>query len=256
MRLICPNCGAQYEVPSEAIPPAGRDVQCSACGRTWFEKPPAAEPSAEPEPWDLVPRVLDDEEEADDLVETRTALPPPTPAAAPRSTVTPEVAGILRAEAERETQVRAQEAAARTLPVSDRPVSSPASAPAPQPVRPEPLRSEPEPLRQTSRPARSPERSLDIDQINSSLRSANNRIGGKAPQVGPARRRGGFASGFWGALLVLAVLAGLYVAGPRIIAAAPQTGVVLNPYIASVNNGRVWLDQQVGAVLQGNAAAE
>ncbi|HVG48205.1 MAG TPA: zinc-ribbon domain-containing protein [Rubellimicrobium sp.] len=252
MRLICPNCGAQYEVPSEAIPPAGRDVQCSACGRTWFEKPPAAEP----EPWDLVPRVLADEEEADDLAEAEAAPPPAASPAAPRSTVTPEVAGILRAEAEREAQVRAQEAAARSIPVTDRPVA--AVSPAPQPVPPQPrsVSPAPEPVRQAARSARTAERGLDIDQINSSLRTANNRIGGKAPQVGQARRRGSFARGFWGALLVVALLAGLYVTGPAITAAVPQAGVVLTPYVAAVNNGRVWLDRQVGALLNGGAATE
>ncbi len=43
MRLICPNCGAQYEVPDDVIPTAGRDVQCSNCGHTWFEQPGASE---------------------------------------------------------------------------------------------------------------------------------------------------------------------------------------------------------------------
>lgn len=39
MRLICPNCGAQYEVADDAIPPSGRDVQCSNCGHAWFQHP-------------------------------------------------------------------------------------------------------------------------------------------------------------------------------------------------------------------------
>ncbi|NBR91243.1 MAG: hypothetical protein EBS68_15290, partial [Rhodobacteraceae bacterium] len=29
MRIICPNCGAQYEVPNDVVPETGRDVQCS-----------------------------------------------------------------------------------------------------------------------------------------------------------------------------------------------------------------------------------
>ncbi len=37
MRLICPNCGAQYEVDDSVIPDGGRDVQCSACGQSWFQ---------------------------------------------------------------------------------------------------------------------------------------------------------------------------------------------------------------------------
>ena len=37
MRLICPSCGAQYEVDESVIPDAGRDVQCSNCGNAWFQ---------------------------------------------------------------------------------------------------------------------------------------------------------------------------------------------------------------------------
>lgn len=42
MRLGCPNCDAQYEVDDAAIPAAGRDVQCSNCGHTWFQLPAGA----------------------------------------------------------------------------------------------------------------------------------------------------------------------------------------------------------------------
>ena len=42
MILLCPNCGAQYEVPEDHIPKKyGRDVQCSACNHTWFQTHPA-----------------------------------------------------------------------------------------------------------------------------------------------------------------------------------------------------------------------
>lgn len=43
MRLICPNCAAQYEVGDDVIPTNGRDVQCSNCAHTWFETPGASE---------------------------------------------------------------------------------------------------------------------------------------------------------------------------------------------------------------------
>ncbi|MEO1734275.1 MAG: zinc-ribbon domain-containing protein, partial [Pseudomonadota bacterium] len=52
MRLTCPNCGAQYEVPDEVIPEAGRDVQCSNCGTTWFQAHPD-HPVEAPEPANL-----------------------------------------------------------------------------------------------------------------------------------------------------------------------------------------------------------
>ncbi|MFV2002813.1 MAG: zinc-ribbon domain-containing protein, partial [Paracoccaceae bacterium] len=54
MRMICPNCSAQYEVDKSVIPDGGRDVQCSNCGHTWFqshqdlENQPSAEVTAAP----------------------------------------------------------------------------------------------------------------------------------------------------------------------------------------------------------------
>lgn len=58
MRLICPNCDAQYEVDASAVPPNGRDVQCSNCGHAWFQ-------AAEPQP-DLAATAADDYD--DDMV--------------------------------------------------------------------------------------------------------------------------------------------------------------------------------------------
>ncbi|EEW24801.1 zinc-ribbon domain-containing protein [Rhodobacter ferrooxidans] len=43
MRLVCPNCDAQYEVSDDAIPEQGRDVQCSSCGHAWFQVSPEVE---------------------------------------------------------------------------------------------------------------------------------------------------------------------------------------------------------------------
>ncbi|QPH55042.1 zinc-ribbon domain-containing protein [Pontivivens ytuae] len=40
MRLICPNCATQYEVPDSAIPARGRKVECGNCGNSWHVSPP------------------------------------------------------------------------------------------------------------------------------------------------------------------------------------------------------------------------
>ncbi|MEL7257481.1 MAG: zinc-ribbon domain-containing protein [Pseudomonadota bacterium] len=61
MRLICPNCGAQYEVPDEVIPTSGRDVQCSDCGNTWFQHHPDHQPDTEEE--DVAADWVEDAEE-------------------------------------------------------------------------------------------------------------------------------------------------------------------------------------------------
>lgn len=37
MRLVCPNCVAQYEVADGTIPDTGRDVQCANCNHIWFQ---------------------------------------------------------------------------------------------------------------------------------------------------------------------------------------------------------------------------
>lgn len=107
MRLICPNCGAQYEVEDAVIPDHGRDVQCSNCGHSWFQQ--AAHRDAE-----LA-------EELEDLA-SGTGPPPQGEAegdapdddddgaaAKPRG-LDPEVAGVLREEAEREAEARRAEA--------------------------------------------------------------------------------------------------------------------------------------------------
>ncbi|PFG64674.1 putative Zn finger-like uncharacterized protein [Thioclava sp. ES.031] len=61
MRLVCPNCGAQYEVDDAVIPDGGRDVQCSNCGHGWFQpskdmlsaEPETTTAAPPPEGWDL-----------------------------------------------------------------------------------------------------------------------------------------------------------------------------------------------------------
>lgn len=49
MRLVCQNCDAEYEVDDTAIPPGGRDVQCSNCGHGWFQTHPEVEAEQEAE---------------------------------------------------------------------------------------------------------------------------------------------------------------------------------------------------------------
>jgi predicted Zn finger-like uncharacterized protein len=51
MILTCPSCGTQYVVKHGAIPPAGRQVRCKACGHSWREIPEtgAADQAEEPQ---------------------------------------------------------------------------------------------------------------------------------------------------------------------------------------------------------------
>lgn len=122
MRLVCPNCGAQYEVPEDVIPAAGRDVQCSNCGHTWFVAHPdsadttavAAEiapewetPSPAPQPASAGDTAaydgdLGEWEEPEDSGQHPNA--PSAPSA--RRPLDPNIAELLRQEAEREQRQR------------------------------------------------------------------------------------------------------------------------------------------------------
>jgi len=122
MRLTCPDCAAQYEVADGAIPEAGRDVQCSNCGHTWFQQAAGG---------------------ADPAVG---ATPAPDPAARRRE-LDPAIAALLREEAEREVKARQAEedraATARPRRVSP---AGTGAGPADAPATSAPHREEPEPM--------------------------------------------------------------------------------------------------------------
>lgn len=42
MRLTCPNCGVEYELPEGLIPSGGKHVQCANCHTRWFARAAAA----------------------------------------------------------------------------------------------------------------------------------------------------------------------------------------------------------------------
>ncbi len=114
MRLVCPNCEAKYEVPEDAIPETGRDVQCANCGHAWYqmrpraavaepvavapvvppptvsapEPAPAPEPEPQPEP-ESAP-VESDPPVAPDVVAAPEAPVDPVPAAPVEDTTAPE----------------------------------------------------------------------------------------------------------------------------------------------------------------------
>jgi predicted Zn finger-like uncharacterized protein len=69
MRITCPNCGAQYEVDDALIPEAGRDVQCSNCGKGWFQ----ARHVAADAPEEAVEAAAEDEPVAEAVAEVEEA---------------------------------------------------------------------------------------------------------------------------------------------------------------------------------------
>ena len=87
MRLVCPNCEAKYEVPEDAIPETGRDVQCANCGHAWYQmrsRPAASEPAASAVP--VAGTEPDDEPEDEPLPDVEV----PEPEIAPPPVEVPE----------------------------------------------------------------------------------------------------------------------------------------------------------------------
>ncbi|TPE52483.1 zinc-ribbon domain-containing protein [Amaricoccus solimangrovi] len=126
MRVTCPNCGAEYDVPEGLIPPAGKHVQCTACHTRWFMHGEAREALSE----EQILRKL----------ETRSVRPVPG-----AGTGGAEPIPFPGAAAARPAPPRPAEPVARPEPggEADGPDESPASVP--EPEAPEERAREPEP---------------------------------------------------------------------------------------------------------------
>ncbi|MBW4709701.1 zinc-ribbon domain-containing protein [Roseobacter sp. YSTF-M11] len=291
MRLICPNCDAQYEVPDDVMPHDGRDVQCSNCGQTWFQEHPdtvaeaEAAKKAEAAPDEEVVRP-DDEGVADDAEapkaegEAAEATPEPEPEPEPddegaveppleetpppqpaRRSLDPDIANVLREEAELETQARqnevsgtvesqpdlglneaegSDEARKRAREARDRMARMRGEDPADVPLE--------------TAAAIGSRRDLlpDIEEINSTLRSNSDRSPGEDPgqtaQI-EVREKRSFGRGFMLMVILALILAVLYVYAPKLADTVPQADPWISAYVGAVDQGRMWLDAQVEGVL-------
>ncbi|MBE1285790.1 MAG: thioredoxin [Rhodobacteraceae bacterium] len=282
MRLTCPNCGAQYEVPDGVIPPEGRDVQCSNCGNTWFQGPdpapladaPTPEPDWVEEPADA--NVESPQEEATETSErqiepeaesfpedaqfedgTDVEEPPSRDPQQERGrTLDPSVSEILREEAEREAQLRATETQSglESQPDLGLPEADEGERRAKQ-ARDHMARIKGEDPTAISNDPSGSRRDLlpDIEEINSSLRSSDS---GSAPAIPDhveeqlsSQSRGSFARGF-ALVMIFAIILGLiYKMAPQIATSVPQADPMLSAYVAIVDQGRIWVDAQVGPYL-------
>ena len=272
MRLICPNCDAEYQVDDAAIPETGRDVQCSNCGHAWFQLPEDTELAleAEEEVFGEMPGKADApspenaaaaESAAPAAVKaavTDAAADLATPAVGTRQTLAESVLSVLREEAARETAVRREEGPApRPLDetgsvetqtefgLDESAQSSSASAAARHIARLKGVDAEIPAISEAKSAAR---RDLlpDIEEINSTLRATSDRAQAQMDDVDALpdirQRRRGFRSGFVLVMIVAVALAMAYVMAPRIIAQMPGAAPTMRSYVAAVDSGRLWLD--------------
>ena len=262
MRLICPNCGAQYEVADGVIPDEGRDVQCSNCGQTWFESPQAPSAELEENPDHRV-AVAPDHDIPDDTEQETAAVPPPPPAAADeppaapvqRTQLDPSIADILREEAAREEAARRAESNADLEQQGDLGLGEPAPPPPATPRPRDPGRDRLDRLQGRAGPVtRAPgarsEVFPDIEEINSTLRASAEREDFRTLEDDEIeRQRHSGRRGFFVTLALIAVLALIYVYADPIAARIPALAGPLAGYVDNVDAARLWLDLKVQGML-------
>lgn len=266
MRLTCPNCGAQYEVQDAVIPEAGRDVQCSNCGTTWFQHHPDHAPPEPPEP------EIEPEPTPEPVPEP---APEPAPAPPAQRRLDPSVADILREEAMRERAARAAEADGRMETQPDLGLTDPEPDDARrareardrmQRLRGAPPATEAEPRPRSSTDTNDIEdddnsidpgsrRNLfpDIEEINSSLSASHDTAVSLAPAMTEdmtmVRSPGGFRTGFRLAVVTCVVALVIYLMAPRIAGLWPVADVPLARYVQAVDDGRAVLSATITNLL-------
>ncbi len=259
MRLVCPNCDAEYEVDASVIPDSGRDVQCSNCGHAWFQLPPDAEaealaeaavhdappglaarsPAPEPEP---EPEPVPAEQVAEDPEPE--VEPAPAVADTVLRSIDDSVLAVLREEAAREVEARKAEAPPAVETQTE--MSLPATATAAAARRVSRLKGEEEPVPPATRAERLPE----VDELNSTLRASSVKRDGAAgavldSQPAKAPKKKGFVSGFTLMLLIAVLAAALYVMAPDLSRQFPAAEKALAGYVAAVDQARAALDSLV-----------
>lgn len=272
MRLICPNCDAQYEVPDDVMPPEGRDVQCSNCSQTWFQVHPDADQefqdalappvsvdehdSARPAKTAEAPAAPEPEPDTDDMPEPETPGPSPK-----RKSLDPTVADVLREEAALEKQARQNETAGSVesqpeLGLEEAEGSEDARKRAREsrervtPARPEP--SAPPVAEATIVSGSRRDLLPNIEEINSTLRSDSDRSpgedAGQTAQIEGQEKRS-FGRGFILVVVLAALLVLIYVFAPQLAEVLPQADPWLSAYVSLVDEWRMWLDARVEALL-------
>jgi predicted Zn finger-like uncharacterized protein len=245
MRLICPNCGAQYEVDDSLVPDSGRDVQCSNCGHAWFQRPPHLDSALADELGTDLPEEVPEEAEEIEAEPVKAE-----PVKAESSRLDPEVRNILEEESERETKARRADAGIETQDELGLDEGGKTPGVRERMARLRGLdvdeRAENAAAAVAAATAAGSRRDLlpDIEEINSSLRSADERESG-AEELPPRRKRSGFSFGFMLVLILAFVAVAVYAFADKLAEAVPAAAPALSVYVAWANELRGWLDTTV-----------
>jgi predicted Zn finger-like uncharacterized protein len=274
MRLTCPACKAQYEVPSNVIPEDGRDVQCSNCGETWFQEnpdldtpddAPAAtnqqagplEKSVEGAKVPPQPSAETSETEATDPDAEPTSAEIGTDTGPVRRKLDPTVADVLREEAELEARARRKELSGSVESQPDLGLTE-AFAPASRVATTEMGATSSQDEQASESVPSEPETGIgsaqgdlpDAAEINSTLR-ASSQVPDDTMQTVPAEGSGrrGFRSGFTLIIALAAVGVIVYAFAPHLAQGTPELDPWLSAYVARVDEARMWLNGHVRDLL-------
>ena len=256
MRLICPNCLAQYEVPADVIPAEGRDVQCSNCQETWFQTYPDTAPQSDAVP---EPEPIDDafehsvNQELDTISEDDTDITPSPTITHERSKreIDPSVADILREEAQREREKRAAE----TFEHQDEftlDAGEPRSDTQPKKsgyIDPN-LDDLDEMYKDKASDAPTSRRDPlpDIEEINSTLRRDKKSTGTDESEI-LAQKNASGRRGFRAAIILVLLAVIVYAYADVITANLPQIAPYLDAYVVQINQWRAALSDQTSGFL-------
>jgi len=234
MRLVCPNCEAQYEIPDDVIPEAGRDVQCSNCNHTWFENHPKHKAIPQPE----VDHNFDVPAEQDSPQEVEHDAPP-------RKELDPAVSEVLREEAEREAAAR--EADMRGLETQQDMDLSPESSN--DMDRAAQARARIQRLQGTDQDEIDPGARSDmlpeIDDVDENFEDDTHDSSYENADDIETRRKGGAGRGFLFIVVLALFLTCVYIFAPQLAEQVPATEPYLTKFVNLVNDGRVVLDAQI-----------
>jgi predicted Zn finger-like uncharacterized protein len=237
MRLTCPNCAAQYEVDEKVIPQIGRDVQCSACGHTWYQYPMEVA-------LQMRAAEMEDDDDEDDG-------PPPLPTdgtgrqQAPRIDKT--VLDVLREEAELEMTARNRPAASLET-QGDLGLTRPTRSKSAPPRSP---REEDEPV--AVEPVRRRSLLPDIEELTSTLEPGRDsrRDGDEDDEDIASEERRGFRNGLSMVILIAMFLIAIYMLAPLIAAYVPALEGALTQYVTVINDLRAMVSDQLRGLIGG-----
>ncbi|WP_417587733.1 zinc-ribbon domain-containing protein [Pararhodobacter oceanensis] len=267
MRLTCPNCSAQYEVDEKVIPQNGRDVQCSACGHTWYQYPMEVA-------LQMRAAELDDDDDEDDEDRAEgpvggaggAAMLTPTDGtprnSAPRIDKT--VLDVLREEAEREmgerrrargSDIETQGDLGLTRPTPSRAVRSRVYGEDDEipPLPPEPDYDDLAPA--DAEPERVNRRNLlpDIEELTSTLEPGSEARDSAVveEEFDAPPERNGFRNGLSFVALVGMALVAVYLLAPLIASYLPALEGALTQYVQAVDQFRATLAGALRDVIGG-----